>query len=187
MFLAYHRRSQQHTCIWLGQVFSKRSPSKCAHTILYHSFRLRWSLLVGRSHVGLSTTSVLHNWTVFSQKPLVTSQSYIHRLSAHLDTSKYTFSSIPKWLRAWVRHYVTDVDVSIFNAGQCAFHSCLSNFLRAFQPHWVSCILVFAKQHSNCAEILTFCVKLEVMILHTYISFIKNCTQRQCISSINSE
>ena len=105
MLLTYCRHtSLQDNCIWFGQVFSERYHSKCAHTILYHSFRLRWSLLVGRSYVGLSTTSVLNYWTVCSQKPLVASQSYIHRLSAHLDTSKYTSSCIPKWLCAWVGH-----------------------------------------------------------------------------------
>ncbi len=88
--------------IWLGQVMSERYHSKCAHTIWYHSFRLRWSLLVGSSNVRLRTSSVLNYWTVCSQKPLFASQSYIHRLSAHLDTSKYTSSCIPKWLCAWV-------------------------------------------------------------------------------------
>ena len=47
--------------------YSGRYHSKCAHTILYHSFRLRWSLLLGRFYVGLSTTSVLNYWTICSQ------------------------------------------------------------------------------------------------------------------------
>ena len=68
MLLTYCRHtSLQNNCILLGQVLSERYHSKCAHTILYHSFRLRWSLLVGRSYVGLSTTSVLNYWTVCSQ------------------------------------------------------------------------------------------------------------------------
>ncbi len=65
--------------------------------------RLRWSLLVGRSYVGLSTTSVLNYWIVCSQKPLAACQFFIHRLSAHLDTSKHS-SCTPKWLYAWVGH-----------------------------------------------------------------------------------
>ncbi len=104
----------QHKHIWLGQVFTKRYHSKCAHTILYHSFRLRWSLLVCRPYIELSAISVLYYWTICNQKPLVTSQSYIHRLSALLihTSSLYTkgplcmgrtlFSSMRRLALPWI-------------------------------------------------------------------------------------
>ena len=100
MLLTYRRHTGlQDNCIWLGQVFSKRHHSKCAHTILYHSFRLRWSLLVGKSYVGLSTTSVLNYWTKCSQN---------HWLLANPTYTGYQPfwyilpSCIQKGLYAWV-------------------------------------------------------------------------------------
>jgi hypothetical protein len=69
--------------------------------------------------------------------------------------------------------YVINVDVHLFNAGQCAFHNGLSNVGRAFESHWESCILVIAKQQNDGGEVLSFFVKLKGIVLHTNVKFSK--------------
>lgn len=69
---------------------------------------------------------------------------------------------------------IINIDVSMFNAGQCAFHNHLSNVRRAFESHWESFIVVLIKQHKPFAIILNFFVKHKGIILLTNIKFCEN-------------